>query len=339
MTSADEFPSGPSQERNDFILNAVRDGEAGFEFAPLAYMIDGQLVELEIMAICLSVGGVFWGGSAVLHQQIADLLDCSLLTAMVADLLWANRAWTCTPHTMTPDAQMASTPRMIEYTGLVTSELNALGYQSPGIVQTTGKHWILHPGISSAKACNYGWHFKGSTSVAYAAQTSLTGPGIRVWQPAGLAHNPQHEDYSQTCTLVRQAMKIGGKSYRFQDVVQDPALCKFVSSVGVLVPRQPGVPELDPLPSKISSVPPPEPTPEVPPTIPPEAVPTEPNESETEVPEQASPRTKVPSRGKSNQSSGLWSHRGPQSLVASLVLLIAAVIARASGCLDSVPSP
>ncbi len=331
---ANDFPPGPSQERNDYLLNAVKNGDAVFTFVPLAYMVDGQLVELEIMATCMSVDGVFWGGTAFLHQQIADLLDCSLLTSMVADLLWANRSWTCTPHLMTPDNQMSSTPRMIEQTKQVEKELLSIGYDSSGIVQTMGKHWILHPGISPAKACNYGWHFKGSTSVAYPPDTSLTGPGIRVWQPAGLAHNIQHEDYSQTCTLVRQEMKIGGKPYRFRDVVQDPALCKFVSKKGVLLPRQPGVPELDPLPGKISSVPPSEPTPEVPPTIPPEAIPTEPNESETKITDR-----KMVTRGKSNQSTGLWSHRGPQSLIASFLLLVAAVIARASGCWDSVPSP
>jgi len=182
---------------------------------------------------------------------------------------------------------------MKSYSDAIDKQLSNIGYSGSGLVQTMGKHWVLYPGISTTKACNYGWHFKGSTSVAYAPATSWTGSGTRVWQPPGTAHNPQHEDYSQTCTLIRQNIKIGGKHYRLADVLSDKELSKFVSSVGAVPSRQPGVPVLDPIPSSsdtsstehvasedISSVPPSSvPTSPVDPVIPPEALPTNPNET------------------------------------------------------------
>ncbi len=242
------IPSGPSPARDQYILEAVRNGQAEAVFVPLTYTLDGRTIEVEVMADALKVDGVRVNVSAEVEQQIADMLNASLLTPLLADQLWAAREWTVTPKTSTPDKQMSSTERMVSHSAAIDASLQASGYTGQGIIQTVGKHWVLGKEgvISATKARNYGWHFLGAGQ-GYAPATSYTGSGVRVWQQPSTMHNPQHVDYSQIVQLVGRRILIDGQEADLAEVLADPELARFVSSEGPVLPRQVGVDELTPI--------------------------------------------------------------------------------------------
>jgi hypothetical protein len=122
-----------------------------------------------------------------------------------------------------------------------------------GLASTVGKHWILDKKILAApgRACNYGWHFVGSSCGGIAGFPvaseidSIEGKQVKVIQPNATAHDPMHSDYSQTCQLVSQTCWVDGKESRFSEVLVDPELSGLVSSQGPLpFVRQPGVQEV-----------------------------------------------------------------------------------------------
>ena len=125
---------------------------------------------------------------------------------------------------------------------------------SPGpvagrLLQTVGKHWVLTNKIASnGMAANYGWHFKGSSFGGQTFEPSVSLPGVRVIQGVGTRHDRFHADYSQTCVLAAQACTYQGDARLLSDLLVDPAASKLISTEGpLLITRQPGVPQLDPI--------------------------------------------------------------------------------------------
>ena len=239
-------PPQPGPERDAWILDAVKAGEAEGQWAEIKVEAGGHTAIFTVLADGLKIGGVRINVSATLEQQIADVLGAVLLTPQLADLIWANRVWTAKPHTGAPDNQMGSTARMIEHSQAIDADLAAQGYDGTGIVQTVGKHWVLVNAIANRpdKAANYGWHFLGSGS-GYTPATSYTGPGVRVWQGVGTTHNPSHTDYSQICQLVARSCSVDGHdNFAIEDVMTNPDLAPLLTTEGALqLTRQPGVGE------------------------------------------------------------------------------------------------
>ncbi len=244
----DGIPSSPGEARDTWTLDAVSSGRAEYEFAPVTYEIDGRQAQFNIFRDALKVDGVRINATAIVEQQIADMLGCLLLTPQLADLLFAQRTWTVPPMTSKPDNQMVTTQRMIQHSQRIDDALEKLGYDNTGIVQTAGKHWALVKSYPAGKAANYGWHFLGASNLAYNPATKLTGPGVRVWQSVGKTHYTTHVDYSQTITLVSRRCTIDGEERDLADVLQDATLASLASSEGPLpTVRQPGVPEFETL--------------------------------------------------------------------------------------------
>ena len=110
------WPDLPGPARDNLILDAVHNGAARFSFANVTSSAGGHTATFRIFGDALQVpfeasatGFVRVSVSAALEQTIADLLDCSLLTAKLADLLFAQRTTTLPPHTQAPDASMVTT--------------------------------------------------------------------------------------------------------------------------------------------------------------------------------------------------------------------------------------
>jgi hypothetical protein len=234
------LPEKPGPDRDAAILQYIRGGNYDVSWAQL---VAGP-VSINVFADALKIDGIRINVSALLQQQIADLLGCMLLTPKIADLLYAARAVTLDPS---PQSIDASTTAMIVHSKRVDDALAAAGGVGPGgIVQTSGKHWVIanaleaHPG----RAENYGWHFAGATFGGSSWEGAVT-PGMRLIQGQGWAHDMSHVDYSQTCFLMHRACIVNGTPMDLAAVLTDADLASNLSHEGPLrVLRQPGVPTL-----------------------------------------------------------------------------------------------
>jgi len=226
------------KKRNQYILDRVRDGSIEIEWVPITYAAEGNVGIFTVTADALKIDGVRVNVTAFLQQQIADVLDCSLLTPRLADLIHLNAEITIDPCFRPIDS---STQVMIDQSKAVDAKIpEGCGGK---LVSTVGKHWVLDAQLDTVvgKAVNYGWHVPTSPYKGVKAYNG-TLPGIKVIQPNATAHNPQHTDYSQVCVLVRRSCQINGTMCTLDSVLSDPALASLVSHQGPLrVHRQPGI--------------------------------------------------------------------------------------------------
>ncbi len=245
-------------DREAYILQAVLDGEYLATLAPISSTVNGHEATFYVFSDALKVDNVRVNVSATLAQQIADLLDCSLLTAKLADIAWLQAPIRLPPL---PRPITASTAAMLEHSAKIDALLsrNAL-YQADtsALVQTVGKHWLLDAILGQKScACNYGWHFDGSDfqgikgeAVASLEKNPKTKQYYRLIQGRGTAHDRHHADYSQTCVLVSQVCIVDGSPMYLDEVLANPDLAPLASHQGPLTLfRQPGV---EPLPAKSS---------------------------------------------------------------------------------------
>ncbi len=256
LTDVQSLPDSLPQ-REATMLGWVKKGDADFSYTEID--CGGGLI-VRAFSDALKFAGVRINASATLEQQIADELDCMLLTPMLADLVWANAAKTIEPFPLGASDDMASTAKMLKESALISKSAEGA---PAGILSTVGKHWVLVKKLTPSKAANYGWHFRGtwvySDPLKKLVQTNAQGPAnfggmkgeapvtnlgnVRVLQGVGTAHDPFHADYSQTVVLVARDCMYEGKKMRLSDVLADANLAKYVSSEGPLsFDRQPGVP-------------------------------------------------------------------------------------------------
>ena len=232
-------------DREKFIFDQVLAGNFEASWSPLEYDVAGKKVKLNVMSDALKIGGVRVNVSATLEQMLADAFDASLLTAQVADLMFLNAAYRIEPS---PEPISSSVKSMINHSGRIDK---MVGGTAVGVVAPPGKHWILDKKLewSPGKACNYGWHFIGSTfkgikgyPAASSYRKTSDGKAVNVIQPNATAHDAKHTDYSQICQLVSQQCWVDGVEYRFSDLLKNSSMCALINSTGVLKDvRQPGV--------------------------------------------------------------------------------------------------
>lgn len=236
-----DLPAQPGPDRDAAILQHISDGD--FEVAWGTVRLDdgAHVLEINVFADALKIGGVRINASASLQQQIADALSCVLLTPRLADLIWMQRGVTLLPS---PQPIAMDTAAMQAHSARLDAALAQQGGAPTGtIIQSVGKHWVITNGLLShdGKSCNYGWQFPGSSFDGSAWGAAVT-PGIRLIQDMGFAHNDQHVDYSQTVVLAHRACLADGVTRDLFDVLQDPVLAPYISHEGPLqVLRQPGV--------------------------------------------------------------------------------------------------
>jgi hypothetical protein len=213
-----------------------------------------------------------------MEQQIADLLDASLLTPKLADMIFNQATIRLEPVTRPPtkylpdgtpvwNPPMNSTQAMIlESQNIDASIVDAVnkaggGPSSSFLVSTVGKHWTISNEIKShAKTAtnyaypqageNYGFHFRSKKKRIDTDQTPVTNPsGIFVHQGQGWRHDQNHDDYSQNVVLVSNKVIVDGNMMRLQDVLADPELSWLANHSGPIAPelhRMANVPNLEP---------------------------------------------------------------------------------------------
>jgi len=217
-------------------------------------MLKIDQLTLLVISDGLKIDNIRVNVSAYLQQQIADLLNASLLTAKLCDLLWHHSEIKINPS---PQQISSSNESMIDHSHRVDKQIEQ--YKNKGIISTIGKNWIVDNRLLTPKipnqACNYGWHFTGLSFNGIKGnvnQSLLKNPNTKqywkVIQPASFHHNFLHSDYSQICVLVSRQCWINGKEKDLFDVLKDPNFASLVNHDGILhVLRQPNVPILNPI--------------------------------------------------------------------------------------------
>ena len=236
-------------DREKYIFDRVLAGSFDAAWADVTYSVSGKSIKILVMDDALKIDGVRVNVSAHLQQRIADVFDSSLMTAMVADVVYVNAIRRITPAPMPISTSVSS---MVKHSSNVDGRIKTLNIDS-GLVADPGKHWILDKKLEQlpGRACNYGWHFLGPSyqgikgSPVASRFNSLNSKQIRVIQPNATAHDALHSDYSQICQLVSQTCWVDGIEKRFSEMLVDPLLSALISHQGPLkVTRQPGVPEI-----------------------------------------------------------------------------------------------
>lgn len=240
-----DLPALPGPARDAVILDHIRNNDYEVDWTVITSDVNGHHAEFRVFSDALKIAGIRVSVSAFLQQTIADMLGCSLLTAKLMDLMFAQRAVTLLPHTQTPDQTMVTTAVMIKQSQWIDSQIPP---NSTGIIQTIGKSWLVDNLFTTntktaGKAINYGWHLLNATFQGVAWPKSVTLPGVYTIQNRGWAHAPQEVDYSQNCLLVARDCRVDNTAMDLTAVLSNPALAPLANADGVLhTLRQPGVP-------------------------------------------------------------------------------------------------
>jgi len=188
---------------------------------------NGRRAQLEVSSDALTVLGVRINVTARGAQRIADALGTVVPTPRILQLIWEQAEVRLEPCNANPDAEMASTQRMIEHSECVDQRVAG----RRGMVANEGKHWVLSNRLAGKEnlAANYGWFVKGSRPI----------------QGVGTHHDTGHTDYSQIVRLVKPALRVEGREIDLREVGRSPELWGLVSDEGpllVLRTSKPGEP-------------------------------------------------------------------------------------------------
>lgn len=250
-------------ERNEYILQAVKDGKAQVNWVPLVSEIPGYNAIFYVTSDALKIDNVRINVSAYLQQQIADLLGASLLTPKLSDLRFVQAKIRLEPK---PRPITSSTEAMIDQSAKLDKLLTNPGYSSDknAIVATVGKDWVITEELIIAPknhGINYGWHFAGSIKFqgtqGYPCDSlekdPISGMIIHTIQPSAGSHDFSHVDYSQNCVLVKQFCLINNQEMKLSDLLQNKDLAPLASHTGKMsIVRQLGPQILPPLKTDLS---------------------------------------------------------------------------------------
>lgn len=246
------------------ILDAVMKNNFDMPYAEIVSTYKGHTGKFLMSADALKIDGIRYGAGAYLMQQIADAIGCLFPTPKLRDLQWQQRNVDLLPVTiwgyLKPQTWSVVAERghafglddmtLVETMHFISSQIDGLIDRSgkSGIVQNTGKSWVLTNGLLSAPghAANYGWYYRGACPTGQPCSNSPATPGLWMIQGPGtdwMRHDLSQGDYAQTVNLVHRHCQIDGKDADLADVYQDPELSGLVSHEGPLkLLRQPTVP-------------------------------------------------------------------------------------------------
>lgn len=239
----DTLPPKYGSECSALLLDAVANGYSSYKFVPIISKYKNYTATFRVFEDALKIEDVRINVSAMLQQNIADLLGCVLLTAKLADLIH-SQAKTIIPPL--PRKIYNSTKQMIAHSLDIDHALKKYNY-TDGLVSTVGKHWIIDETLRYPKfknmSINYGWHFNGSSYAGIKGEKIVSYkeiPNVRVIQGRGYRHDHSHADYSQVCVLVSRSCDINGQSMDMIDLLKDEELAFLANHSGKMsVFRQP----------------------------------------------------------------------------------------------------
>jgi hypothetical protein len=243
---AQSFPAeaGPARERA--IVEAVR---AGYYITPqwaVRELARGPLVMTFLVATePLRLGepgdSVIPMVTAATAQTIADLLDARLPTPQLLDTAAATANCWIDFADLMGDVADTSTAAMERQ----SAKLDAAGCSDGDLVASTGKQWVISPGLlnptaldyGKEAACNYGGHTRSPVGKDGKRPWPAQTVDLRVWQPPGFRHNCAHTDYSQLAPqligkLVQLSTPAGTSQLLIDEVAINPTTAALVSNEG-----------------------------------------------------------------------------------------------------------
>jgi len=258
------LPTGPGPERDARILEAVRQGlYVPITWAVVAIDLGKYHAEIGLSSDAFRLGefGDAWRipVTPISAQQIADELStnqgipCVLPTAFLDDVAWNNAASRIAPHPMVfNDADrrlMATTAYSVQHSHWIDEQADAKGHQEGFLIRNVGKIWANTAQLwfrddGAQRGANYGWHYAEQRPETNRAVTTFGGWTI---QPLAFKHDTGHTDYSQTLTLVADAVVLTDRESGETGLVSlssaalEKDLCGLFSHEGPLVMRHPAV--------------------------------------------------------------------------------------------------
>jgi hypothetical protein len=225
------------------IIESVKKGNFDIQWSEITSTIPGYVATFRVFSDALKIEGIRVNVTASTNQEIADILDCVMLTPKIADLIWKQRITTLPPFSG-PPFDMSSYKSTVWHSEMINKAL-AHKPKPWGLICTVGKLWVLSNDLvdshgpilkqDSPIAMNYGWHFIG-TGYEPMATKGIEG---RVIQGKGTAHNSNHTDYSQVCVLMHNTCMVNGKRMNVRDVWSNPDLANLANDGILKVTRQP----------------------------------------------------------------------------------------------------
>jgi len=202
------LPPGPTDQREQAILQLVKSGAAIVHWAPITVDLGSTRATFFVTSEPIMFGeswedAVYLPVKPKTMQLIADWYGASMLTPKLVDEIWRQADVRVDPFIATKaDAQMSSTARSLAYSKLTKDKLRAKraasGKAHP-LTANIGKYWTVSSYTASnpAKGENYGFFASGATK---GSVTQI--PNVTVIQTVGHVHNLEHTDYSQVIMLV-----------------------------------------------------------------------------------------------------------------------------------------
>lgn len=159
----------------------------------------------------------------ILAQKVAYLMNSSLPTKKMVDLIYEQASIKLIPIPIAPTKAMTAVPVFKAHNNMVQEQLVPYLKQHSTGELTAGnkKDIIISTKIyteKTAKVVIYGWHH-------------LNGKAI---QPIYNKHSNTWADYSHGVRLVQNKVFINGKKTTLQKVLADPKLCLLLSDEGII---------------------------------------------------------------------------------------------------------
>lgn len=182
--------------------------------------INWKMIEIDNYHIfvgndALKIDGIRINVSANLSYKITEILDLVMPTDTICDIIHRNAEEIIEPC-MQPDSvkngTMHYTSNMIRHSREIDKKIK----DQTKLISTVGKSWIINNrliGKEKLHGCNYGWHCKGAHYRGFKYD--------HVWQPAGLAHNTVHVDYSQTYRPIQKYAIVNNQQILLSDLYKD----------------------------------------------------------------------------------------------------------------------
>jgi hypothetical protein len=153
-------------------------------------------------------------------QRLADLVNASLPTPLMADAIWRAAGIRLEPAPIPPSPEMTTVAVFETHARMVRKQRSAAG-QPPGVLVAGHKKDVVitaRLAASPGKVAIYGWHRPDGTPI----------------QPLYTGHTDRWVDYSHGIRLVSREVMVDGVPRDLPDILGDERLAGLLSDEGTV---------------------------------------------------------------------------------------------------------
>jgi len=158
-------------------------------------------------------------------QYLADLMDCSLPTKKIVDIIYTKAEIKLDPQPIPPSDKMTTVPVFSQHTDSIKQQITQIGLDrsADNIIAGHKKDIIISNKIYSTdrnydRVVIYGWHLSEDNPI----------------QPVYNGHIALYADYSHGVRLISDVAFINGDLIQIDDILKDPNLSILLSNEGVI---------------------------------------------------------------------------------------------------------